>query len=629
MPLIHKLDPSVVNQIGAGEVVLQPCSVLKELVENSIDAGASRIEAEWTGSGAESMRVSDNGTGIDRDDLPLAVERFATSKIDNADDLYAVMSCGFRGEALSSIAEVSDFEILTNSSEDSSKATRFLRKSGQFTLLPASRNRGTTVQVKNLFHNVPVRRRFLKSPRAESSQSLDALKRLALARPHIAFRVLHDKKTDFELPEDQSLLDRCESLGIFNLNPAPELLPYSGSRDEISASGLLVSPPSHFGNSQKIFIFVNSRPVTDAAIAKAVSQACDSYLPQRRWPGAIVRIELPSEEVDVNIHPTKSSVRFRRPDQVFSTVYRSIRQALEQANSTSPRDTSPRPEPPTPDDSSPTPDSNLHTYRSPSSSPSSAPASSAFPSFNKRQTPLDPSPKPSPQSPSPRLPELEPAFQSPRPPKNLKASHPSPPNYQPSSSASAPGSSPLKTVQLLRRYILREREDCFEIIDQHAIHERILYNRFRDLDKLAKTETQDLLAPLEIPLPENLPDLQPDLINEIKSFGFDFSLEGSDLLLQSFPAFLNNADKAAKALEAMLKDLAEGGIPRPEKLRSNILHSLACRAAIKAGDLLNENEIQSLIFEIDKLGKHENCCPHGRPAVWRITPEIANAAFDR
>ncbi|MBF0199341.1 MAG: DNA mismatch repair endonuclease MutL, partial [Planctomycetes bacterium] len=577
MAKIKKLSGSIINQIAAGEVVIQPCSVIKELVENSFDAGATRVEVEFNGSGADGLKVMDNGMGLEAEDLQLAIEPHATSKIQNAADLYQVVSCGFRGEALASIAEVSHLEIISRT-RDSDKAHRLYKNGESYDVESASRAQGTTVNMQHLFHNVPVRRRFLKTDRSETSHNLDILKKLALSRPGLGLKVKHDQKMCFDLPEDQALEARVRDLGIFEKKA--ELKEISKEREGIRVSGVIVAPPLHFGNSQKIFFFINRRPIKDKALAQAVIRGFSSYIPERRFPGAVVHIDMDAEEVDVNIHPTKSEVRFRQSEIVFKAVYGAVRSALEDSAQFS-------------DAAS---ENSAIVYKS-SGTPKTIPMNRRYGGVH--ETPMNPFTFDSPTNSQPQ------AFSRPQ-------SNSQPQAFSQSSSATSyagqfssdnqasifsssedqftssdsvdslgenePESEEViqsfksdelpRCFQVLNRFIIIEKDEGMEIMDQHAIHERVLFNQLAHEEEKKSFNSQMLMMPTLLPLPEKCGDISGEIMKELDFMGYRLALsdDGETIEIQGIPDFLS-PEKAATALEGMLCELSEGLAPNKESLR--------------------------------------------------------------
>ncbi len=603
MPRIRKLDNATISQIAAGEVVVQPCSVLKELVENSLDAGATRVEAELMGGGAELILVADDGCGMDREDLLLSIEPHATSKIQGAADIHTVLSCGFRGEALASIAAVGELEI--TSAPKGGEAHRLFGGPSGFALERASRSEGSTVSVRNLFHNVPVRRRFLKSARAEGMACAEVLRRLALARPWVGFRLRSEGRTSFSLGEDEDLAARVRSLGLFERETV--LLPVRREEGDVKVTGLVAAPPCHHSNSQRIYFFVNRRPFFDRPLVQALVQAFASLIPERRYPGAVVAIELPPEEVDVNIHPTKSEVRFRDPGRIFRAVQGAAREVL--ADKSFARDG----------------EETRPLVYSMGGSTRVMPMNRGYGGIFKGGEPPRPFAAPKPTAPGVVSLPLEAGALEPRATYPKAQTGPEAPS--PALFPALPGRQ-LRAFQILQRYIILEREDCIEILDQHAIHERVLFNQLAHEEAGGKTLAQMLLAPELLKLPPGLGEIPETVAGELRRAGYDFEVRGDVLALAAIPACLTPS-VAAAALDGHLAELAEGTLPDADLLRRHLLHTAACKAAVKAGEILSEDRLRTLAAAAATLDSTQGCCPHGRNAVWRITRAEADARFDR
>ena len=625
---IKKLSGNVINQIAAGEVVIQPCSVIKELVENSLDAGATQIEVAYSGSGADELKVSDNGSGMDPEDLLLSIEAHATSKIQCAEDLYRVVSCGFRGEALASIAEVSHFEIISRAAESEQAYALKRNSEGQYGTSKASRSQGTTISMKGLFHNVPVRRRFLKSDRAESAANLDIMRKLALARPWVAVSVVHDGSVAIHCEANQTLSQRCKALELFEKNA--QFLEFEREEGSIKVHGLVVAPPEHFGNGQKIHLYVNRRPIKDKALAQALVRAFASYIPEKRFPGGVVFIDLDPEEVDVNIHPTKSEVRFREADLVFKKVYAAVRDVLVDSAQT--HDASEQ--------------SSTMVYKS-SGLAKTVPMNRSYGGvYEQKPNPFN---APLALGFTPKAPSLGMEWQPRFPRANAKEERDLGQKEdldlaqaeldlpQAASPASTTVVEPLfahrklpKAVQLLNRFILIEHDDHLELMDQHAIHERILFNQLAHEDRQRSYSSQMLLNPVLLKMPEPLEDYREALKADFEAMGFclEFFPEKKSLKVLGIPDFLK-LEKALAILEGIFDELSMGTPPDRDELRRSILHSAACRAAIKAGDRLTEDELQGLVAATLTMDLHQGCCPHGRNARWRISIAEANAMFNR
>lgn len=644
MAKIKKLGAAIVNQIAAGEVVIQPCSVLKELVENSIDAGATRIEVSFKGSGADELKVMDNGMGMGPEDLEVCIEAHATSKIQEAEDLYRVVSCGFRGEALASIAEVSHLEI-TSKSEENESAHQLKRDvEGNYRISRSSRSQGTTIAMKGLFHNVPVRRRFLKSERAETANNLDQIRKLALARPHVAFDVHYGENKGFSLDQDQDLQGRVRDLGLFDAKA--KFLAFDVEQGSFRVHGLSVAPTTHFGNGQKIHLFVNRRPFKDKALQQALLRAYTSYIPERRFPGAVVFIDMNPEDVDVNIHPTKSEVRFREPELIFKLVYATLRQPL--LDSAQVRDQSDQGQvavyktsglaktvpmnrnyggvydrKPAPFDA---PASGLQGglgKASPSDSDSSTSMGNSF--VPEKSVPW-------PSSLSPRFParDRSSAQELEREAALGRAGEAETSSHEPEALPLFDMSKAPKSYQLLKRFILLEYDDHIEMMDQHAIHERVLVNQLSHGDRVKRYESQTLLVPAKLEMPESLSAFGTAMVEDLEDMGFrvEFDEKSQHVLVKGLPDFLK-LERGLSVLEEILEDLAAGVPPDREALRRDILNRTACRAAIKAGDVLTRDELDGLVAAVLTMDPSQKTCPHGRSTTWRISIDEANRMFDR
>jgi DNA mismatch repair protein MutL len=613
---IRKLEGNIVNQIAAGEVVVQPCSVIKELVENAIDAGATQVEVKFDGGGADGLSVIDDGFGMAEEDLILCIEAHATSKITSAADLYSVTSCGFRGEALASISEVSRFEIISRS-EGSENAIQLYRdNTGAFKTKIAYRNQGTTVQIRDLFHNVPVRRRFLKTDRAEATKNIDTLKKLAISRPWIGFHVKRDGNTTFELPRKQSLLERVKDLGLFDKKTG--LLEIDDDRGELKVHGIITEPPAHFGNAQKIHLFVNHRPITDKGLNQALIRAYSSYIPERRFPGGVIFLDLDPEEVDVNIHPTKSEVRFRQSDVVFKAIYSTAKDRLLDTAQI--------------EDASET---QTMVYKS-SGLAKTVPMNRSYGGvYEGRPDPFGAKPSSSPSTSSSESPTINLQPRLPSTPSSSSVFETEIGNIDEDSIETHQDvfdqQDLPKAHQVLNRFILMEFDDHFELMDQHAIHERILYNQLAHEDRKRNFVCQHLLVPSILDLPDALDEITDILITEFRSMGYELEMSsnGPHLLeVKGVPDFMK-VEKGLKVLESMLAELADGFPPDKDDLRRTILHSAACRSAVKAGDPLTQDELRGMVAATLTMDSHQGCCPHGRNARWRISIAEANNMFNR
>lgn len=642
------------NQIAAGEVVERPASVVKELVENSLDAGADRIEVRLDNGGQGLIRVQDNGTGIAREEMSLAVTRHATSKIASLEDLERIRSYGFRGEALPSIASVSRFSLIsaarTADGGDAEAWHMELEFGRCVSEGPAALHRGTVIEVRDLFANVPARLKFLKTPATEFKRAQEWLTRLALARPKVGFRLTSGSASGSEreclhfLP-DQDLRARLAVIW-------PELImealrPFDGERHGVRAHGFAALPEVAQLRGDRILLYVNGRIVSDKRLLAAVREAYKGRLTSRDYPQVILFVEMDAAEVDVNVHPAKSEVRFRDESAVFSAVLHAVQSALTTPLEASLGDmASPEEEnrPPEVPQASLLPPRPRGFWGSVDHAPimtdrfarSSAPEEDVW---EVRQ----PEPRPQPDeddgaeaAPPPfrsGLAEAPAAFgESALPPP---AERPVPSSARPAKalppavSVAVPsvpegGAMPLRIGefcylgQVADTYlVVRDREGALLLIDQHAAHERVLYARLR---RGAFSGTGQYLAlPLELPLHPAEQERAYALQETLAHMGFDVELSQGSLLARSIPPSLNRAearDFLREALAGRKDDLAAMFI------------SLSCKGAIKAGQRLAPDEAAGLLQQWLETPERDYC-PHGRPTVLRWDAGALERLFKR
>jgi len=568
---IRILSADVASKIAAGEVVERPASAVKELLENSLDAGATQIAIEVQGGGVRLIRVVDNGAGIPPEEVDLAFERFATSKVATADDLEGISSLGFRGEALPSIAAVSEVTMVTRSKEELSGI--FVNIKDGAILEKAKRGcpPGTTVTVRNLFRNVPARLKFLKSASTENGHVSNLVSQYSLAFPEVRFTLIIDGRTTFRSPGSGSLR---EVLGaVYGLDVAKAMLAIEAKKD---ADPLLpgvtgfVSPISLTRASRSYMsFFVNRRWVQSRMATYALEEAYHGLLMVGRHPIAVINISLLPQEVDVNVHPTKNEVRFRNERDIFSAVQKAVRATLTAQAPMPTLDTLPRPQP--------------------------APAAP---------------------------PERLPAFDV-RPGEAVAKS----PVAVPPSAEPVAKSLPILRVvgQLANTYVIAEGPDGMYLIDQHAAHERILFERIRNQRSRRAVEVQGLLQPVPVELTvrqQELLELQSEALSE---YGFGIEHFGErTYLVRSVPAVLSGQN-VAQSLGEVLDFLAEG---EKGDRREEIAISLACHGAVRAGQALSHEEMRDLIRQLEQASQPRTC-PHGRPAMIHLSASQLEKGFGR
>lgn len=654
MPRIHQLSQSLINKIAAGEVIERPASVVKELMENSVDAGATRIDVAVAAGGVEMIRVVDNGCGIEPDELPLAMASHATSKITSADDLFRVGTLGFRGEALASIAEVSRM-VLRSRTPDSSGGAELEISGGQLSpVSPCGCPVGTLIEVRNLFFNTPVRRKFLRSTQTELGHVTEAFVRIALAAPQVHFTLRHNDKPVMELPGNE---DRRERIArVFGRELADNLFWVESANGPVRLAGYIAHPSQSRSHNRMQYLFLNGRSIRDRSLQHALGEAYRGLLMTGRFPIAILSLEMPPELVDVNVHPTKLEVRFQDSGQLYSQLLATLRTRFLSTDLTTRVQTPAEVDPAAAMDEtqavqlrqqlvdwakgkveswgsrSDDPDPSSRGERV-SSGPSFPGPSRDYPARSRplEITRLDRSWAPVGHGEDDRD-ENEPAeFEDPTAPKDL------PPvpvqGMQGSQSASAAPNlhspRPMRALQVHNRYLVAESDDGVMVIDQHALHERILYERLRERVEAGPIESQTLLvpepvdlAPAETAAALEHREILARLGIKIEPFG------GETLLISSYPAMLANVNPV-EVLRGLLEPLLSGGkSPERRDLLDELLHMIACKAAIKAGDRLTPEEVHSLL-EQRHLVDDPHHCPHGRPAALVFTREELDKQFRR
>lgn len=588
---IHLLEEHTVNRIAAGEVVERPASVVKELVENSIDAGAHTIIVEVEQGGKRLIRVTDDGEGMSPADALLSIQRHATSKIRDAEDLQSIVTLGFRGEALPSIAAVSRFELLTKRA-DLDTGMRLVVENGQVVEAQecAARN-GTTVTVRDLFYNTPARLKFLKSVATELSHITELMTRFALAFPEISFRLLHNGQ---EIFVSQGSTDpRHALLAVFGRDVARELRSIDFAQGSLRITGY-VSPP-HLTRPTRAMqsFFVNRRLVRHRVLSKALDDAYRTLTPEGRHPVAAIFLQVPPYSVDVNVHPTKAEVKFSHEGEVYHAVLTAIRQALLQQGM----------------------------------------MPSALPGLQSGLDIAQPAARPS---------TGQPIWQpSPMPPQEvlhaellrragIELSQAASAEMQP---AARPYAEMLEGFQVLgqldRTYIIASSLRGLLIIDQHVAHERVLYEKLTVLRQRQPVPVQHLLTPLVFHLDRRTATLLGEHLQEIQDMGFLLEPFGSDsVVLRGVPAWLGQRNVEALVRD-LLDEISELGVQRRLPLTDETLvATTACKMAVKAGDALSHAEMTHLLQE---LAETENpyLCPHGRPVVLVLSIEELERRFKR
>ena len=568
---IKVLDPQIVSRIAAGEVVERPASVVKELVENSLDADSSQISIEVRGGGVSLIRVMDNGVGIPAEEVELAFGRYATSKIEGIEDLESISSLGFRGEALPSIAAVAQVDIVTCATGNSSGTYLSLKEGKAANRGSRGRSQGTTVTVRNLLRNVPARLKFLKSPTTENSHIANVVSQYALAFPEVKFALSIDGRVTLRTPGNGQLIDSV--IEVYGLEIAQNMLEinkdggWEGGTaiSQPQITGVVGSPAVSRSNRNYLSFFVNRRWISSRLLAWAVEEAYHGLLMQGKHPVAIINIALPPNEVDVNIHPTKAEVKFQNERIVFSAIQKAVRRALI--------------------GQAPVPkiEEVATTYKEPSKSRQvlwTSPESSGSTAI-----PLPVAP----QTPAVSLPVLR------------------------------------VLGQLLSSYIIAEGPDGLYLIDQHAAHERILFEKIKQQKSHQEIEIQGLLEPATLEVNPKQDEVLKSHYENLTEFGFSIEPFGDrTYLVRAVPAMLNKTDWTEAVME-LLDSPFEGD---KGDWTEKIAISLACHSAVRAGQALTDDEMRELIRQLEQVAV-PHTCPHGRPTMIRLSSGQLEREFGR
>lgn len=600
---IRILSDDLASKIAAGEVIERPASVVKELVENALDARARDIRLEVRGGGQRLIRVADDGSGIPHDDVPTAFARHGTSKLQSAEELYAIQTLGFRGEALPSVAAVARVTMITRSAEEAN-GTIYKTENAQTLLYqPHGAPRGTVLTVEDLFRNIPARLKFLKSPGAESAHIAELVHAYALAYPQVRFSLVNDGKLMFQTSGSGKLSDVL--VKVFGADTAREMIAVQeiedlepGLQDNLEPSseprratlfGYVTPPSIHRGNRRLQYLYVNGRWVEDRAVAHAVTEAYHTMLMVGRFPLYVLNLQLPPDIVDVNVHPTKMQVRFREPSQVYRLVQRAVRRTL---NTQFPVPTLAASSPFTPSYTSqpaanyPTTSYTENTTRA---------ALDLIPPANGRQPALD---------------SLAPPAVS--------------PGLFP-----APTSLPMLRVlgQIFSTYLICEGPDGMYLVDQHAAHERVLYEKWMR-EREISSATQELLEPITLELSAAQWATYESERENFERAGFHIEpFGGQTILLRAIPALIKNKEPRRTFIE-ILDMTDEGGNPIRAEAEARLIMSICKGAAIKGGQVMSMEEMRALMRDLEKT-ESPRTCPHGRPTMIAMNVAMLEREFGR
>ena len=635
MSIIHVLDDSTINKIAAGEVVERPASVIKELVENSIDAGATRIEVEIMAGGTSFMRVTDNGKGMSLEDAKLAILRHATSKIQEVADLNTIGTLGFRGEALPTIASVSRFLLLTR--QEGQELGTQVKISGGKTpdIQEAGCNIGTTIKVEDLFFNTPARKKFLKTTHTEGSKINDFIVKLALSNPSIAFKFINNNKMSVATPGNGSLFDAIQS--IYGGQVSDSLLGLAFESEDIKITGYITKPSMLKSSRGWQTFIVNGRIISNKAIAKAIDNAYHSLLPKSGFPLAVLEINVPQRTIDVNVHPQKSEMKFEDEGRIFKAVYKTIVDAIRPAGQTlknvaaevehAERHYTMEPmhfvpaAAPAPAASGPAmPAAAPRTIYEAVHRPASAPAVSFAEAQAQLQQERQTSPRPAEtaevpgQTYAPAEAVLAPAQEVAEQPSETSAE------------ALAYEGSIVPIGQVDLCYIIAQDAKGLYIVDQHAAHERILYDKFSAMAE--SIPSQQLLVHQLLDFDHKETELIEQNQELFRTLGFDMEACGeNEFRLKEVPADIPAAE-AEDIIREILTSLHDMHALTAQEIRHACLATTACRAAIKAGDELNLRQMQIILEELSHTARPYTC-PHGRPTILKFSSDELAKMFKR
>ena len=686
MAVIHILDKHTAELIAAGEVVERPASVVKELLENSIDAGATKVAVTIERGGVSLIQVADNGSGIEAEYISTAFIRHATSKIQTQEDLESIHTLGFRGEALASIASVARVEVLTRTEPDEFACCYRIEGGEELGMEPGARPIGTTISVRDLFYNTPARMKFLKKDSSEGTFVGETVSRIALSHPEVSVSFIREGKLLYKTPGDGDL--RSAVYAVLGKEFARDLLPVKSSMGNYSVSGLITPPRACRASRGMQFFFINGRFVKNRTMMAAMENAYRGTLMQGKFPGCVLMLDMPAQLVDVNVHPAKTEVRFARENDVFDAVYGAVKNALGQPGSGEQQfqfaaGQSPEKEPVKQPAAQPEAAKKVFDFDvkrddfTAKTEPKKAEISRIWPVLPKKEEPLEPivtvpdeedaprisrvwqssqsgfakpvgesfhsepvplakyaepeqtreepvaqwdtvKPVPQPEPAKPEVPAEQTAFAQ-------SVAEPLEPRQQTMEPEQT--SQPLQYVgEVFKTYIITQRGQEMCLIDKHAAHERILYERLAA--DYGKVSSQLLLAPVTV----NLSAEEKNAILEHEALLRDAGVEtedfgGSTVLVRSVPADVETPDVEGLICELAAK-LARGSRDALSEKTEWVLHSIACRAAIKAGDRTASAELMHLAQDILD-GKVPPFCPHGRPVVLKLTKKELEKQFGR
>ena len=592
---INILDESVIGKIAAGEVVENPASVVKELVENSIDAGADSITGEVQGGGQALIRVADNGAGMSQEDAEKACFRHSTSKIVSAEDLNRIMTLGFRGEALSSISAVSQMDLVTKTETDQAGTEVYLESGEVLKVKPAGRSRGTTVEVRNLFYNVPARRKFLRKESTELAEIVSVVGRFIIMYPGIEFKLIQGERVLVHALAGMGPLERIRL--VLGGDVADHMTEVGKSLDKCSVRGFTSLPSSTRKDRKAQLFFVNGRFVRSRVLNDAVYGSYKSLLERGRYPSAVLFLDLPPSDVDVNVHPAKLQVKFESEREIKDAVRETITESFVRLKE---KDAEPS------IFTFPTPAAGAKETEQVSRAADEEAAAGGLVFVEGH--------------------EVQPEFAYDPASRTGAGST----VKSPEAGLSARGRSVEDTGKLFQIndcYIVRMEKDGLTIVDQHAAHERVLYELFSKAKEESPVEVQSLLFPVRLDLSAEEALVMDRIISDCRVIGFHIEVFGErSFVVQAVPAVLRRSD-IKSIIHDVIVDLASGYV-RKKDMADELVKLASCHAAIRAGDPLTVEEMETLLEELDAC-ELPFTCPHGRPTSTRITVDELEKRFRR
>ena len=662
MPIIRQLPVSLVNKIAAGEVIERPASVVKEMLENSIDAGSDLIEVMVSGGGIDLLRISDNGCGIEPEQLELALAPHATSKLADSEDLFDVRTLGFRGEALASIAEISHMTLRSRVASSDGGYELRAQGSDREPIKPCAMNVGTTIEVRHLFFNTPVRRKFMKTPSTEMGHVVEAFTRIALAFPNVHMKLSSNDRVQYDLPPTNRWSERIRA--FFGDEIADALISVEHEDEKVKVRGYVADPSVSRSNNRMQYLFLNGRYIRDRALQHALSEAYRGLLMVGRLPICFLQMQIDPKTVDVNVHPTKVEVRFEDSGAIYSRLLHTIRhrfltsnlvaKAPQAADPNSPgnmqqgQNLAPR-HPEAESNTSlmdwarsqqnvpafqPFPNSGFSpdVYRSGNPFPGgSIPGGNPFPGGSPANSPNSAQATTSFEDQLPEGTAVSLPIESPAMGASMGASIGASTGVLNRADGSHEwvGSTPAVGFQIHNRYLITQDDAGMVIIDQHALHERILFEQIKTKVLSRSLDRQRMLMPATVQLTSSEAAMAIESKAMLAEIGFEIESFGGDtVLLSAYPSILSK-----RAPEEMLRTVLEALMSGGKKVNAQdvldeLMNMMACKAAIKAGDRLSDPEISALL-EQRHLYHDTHHCPHGRPTALFFSKEQLDKMFKR